>query len=356
MKIKKIALLALAASTLFVACNNDENGNPVSPEQAPKSVTIKLANVVTKTRNAGGDIIPAGTAVALSSYQIFFSDGTSLYQAKTADNQTPADQYIDVNDLVEGTLPDELSFHFLPAAVNKVIVIGNREELSVMTEAELDLALNLADEQNVEDLTLYATSQLTSKTPEHADQNPLYKANLTLAPTIARLYIKSFTCTFSGTPGYSSVSLKKMALNNYYTTNTLATNNLDGLTKQTISESTVWNWFAGLTPGFSNDDLSITLTPGDGTNTATSDLYYHFFPSAGTVPQLVVRAEGDGTPLYLATVNITQAGGTPVEWKAGTIYEMDFAFDVEDFDQPQKCIDVTVNPVDWVVVPVIPEF
>lgn len=354
MKIKKIALLALAASTLFVACNNNENDSPVSPDQAPKSVTIKLANVVTKTRNSGGNIIPQGTAVALSSYQIFFSDGTKLYQAKDADNQLDADQYIDANDLVEEALPDELSFHFLPAAVNKVIVIGNHEQISATTEADLDLELNLADEQNVEDLTLYATSQLTSKTPEHDDQNPLYEAELTLAPTIARLYIKSFTCTFSGTSGYSSVSLEKMALNNYYTSNTLATNTLGSIVDETIDESTVWNWFAGLTAGFSNDDLDIMLT--SDVNTATSSLYYHFFPSAGTVPQLVVRAEGDGTPLYLATSNITQAGGGPVEWKAGTIYEMDFAFDVEDFGQPQKCIDITVTPVNWVVVPVIPEF
>lgn len=353
MKTKIFSLLALAASTLFVACNNDENGNPVSPEQAPKSVTIKLANVVTKTRNAGGNIIPAGTAVALSSYQIFFSDGTSLYQAKTADNQTPADQYIDANDLVEGTLPDELSFHFLPAAVNKVIVIGNRAQISPTSEAELDLALNLADEQDVDNLTLYATSLLTSKTPVHEDQNPLYEATLTLAPTIARLYIKGFSCTFSD-PSYSELHLQAMALNNYYTTNTLATNTVGGPQFLSLNDSNVWNWFSGLANDFSNDQLDIQLTPSS--NTATSDLYYHFFPTSGTIPQLVLRAEGDGTPLYVATINFSKVGGGSVEWKAGTIYEMEFAFEDTDFDQPQKCIDVTVNPVDWVVVPVTPEF
>lgn len=119
-----------------------------------------------------------------------------------------------------------------------------------------------------------------------------------------------------------------------------------------MNNSTVWDWFAGLATGFHNDTLSITLN--QGTPTVTSNLYYHIF--AGEEPQLALRLTGNGTPLYLATSSFKKDGGAPVEWKAGTVYEIDFNFSDTDFDQPDKCIDITVTPVKWVVVAVTPEF
>lgn len=350
MKIKSIVLMALAASMACVAC--DKEGTGTGQSGAPKSVNIKLANVVTKTRSAGGSQIAPGSPVTLSSYQIFFSDGTTLYTAKDANNQSDADQYIDSNDLQEGVLPTTGNYHFLPAAVNKVIVIGNHTELNVTTEAELNIALAIADEQDADNLTLYATSALTPASPEHEDGNPLYTAELELAPRIARLFVKSFTCTFD-TPSYTEVKIEKMAMNNYYKANTLASQETSDLENTVLNNSTVWDWFSSLTPGFHNDDLSITLT--SAAPSATTDLYYHFFPGSAE-PQLVVRAQGDDTPLFLATARFKNASGEPVVWKAGTIYEMDFAFKVTDFDQPDKCVDITVTPVKWVVETITPEF
>lgn len=356
MKITNLMLVALAASMTFVACSKDD-GAPAG-QGTPKSVTIKLANVVTPSRSAGGEQIVAGKAVTLTKYQVFFSDGTKLYTAKDVNNQKDAVQYFDYTTEAVPTVRD---FHFLPAAVNEVIVIGNHKEIQATTKAQLDLELSIADEQDEDNLTLYATSALTPKTPEHADNNPLYEANLTLAPTIARLYIKSFTYNAeegTGNRKYSVLKLEKLALNNYYTTNTLISKTTDGLTNEPLDESTVWDWFAGLATGFHNDALTkYTLTPT--APSATSDLYYHIF--AGKEPQLALRLTGDGTPLYLATSSFKtkdEDGGAPapVEWKAGTVYEMEFNFSDTDFDQPDKCIDITVTPVNWVVVAVTPEF
>ncbi len=38
------------------------------------------------------------------------------------------------------------------------------------------------------------------------------------------------------------------------------------------------------------------------------------------------------------------------------IYVMNFAFSDEDLDNPQKCVEVTVDVMSWDVVPVTPEF
>ena len=348
MKITNLMLVALAASMTFVACSKDD-GAPAG-QGTPKSVTIKLANVVTPSRSSDGEPIGAGEAVTLTKYQVFFSDGTNLYPAKEVDNQTAAVQYF---DYTTEAVPTVRNFHFLPAAVNEVIVIGNHAEIKdATTKAQLDLALSIADEQDEDNLTLYATSALTPKTPEHADNNPLYEANLTLAPTIARLYVKGFTYKedVTGNRKYTELKLEKLALNNYYTTNTLASKTTGGLTNEPLDKSTVWDWFAGLQGGFHNDALPYTLTPT--APSATSDLYYHIF--AGLQPQLALRLTGDGTPLYLATKSFT--GDKPITWEAGYIYEMEFAFSDTDFEQPDKCIDIKVTPVNWVVVTVTPEF
>ena len=357
MKIRNLMLVALAASMTFVACSKDD-GVP-DAQGTPKSVTIKLANVVTPSRSTGGAEIEPGQAVTLTKYQVFFSDGTKLYTAKEANNQDAAEQYFVTPE--DGALATTGNFHFLPAAVNKVIVIGNRAKIDdVTTEAELNVALNITDEQNADALSLYATSALTPVSEAedddddeiHLKDNPVYKADLTLAPTSARLYIKNFSCTFSGTPEYTSLKLQKLALNNYYTTNTLASETVGGLTNTTLTEANVWDWFAKLPAGFDNDNLDISLSSTSAT-APSGGLYYHIFP--GVEPQLVLRAEGDGTPLYLATKSF-KSGDAPVVWEAGKIYEMDFAFKATDFDQPDKCIDITVKPVNWVVVPVSPEF
>ena len=121
MNVKFLALAAVAASMTLVGCNKT-----LTPEEA------------------GGEQIAEGTAVTLNSFQIFFSDGTNLHPAKQADGTTAAVQYYTGAD-VTGNLTG--SYHFLPSAVNKVIVVGNHSQLNVTTEADLNLALKIADEQ-----------------------------------------------------------------------------------------------------------------------------------------------------------------------------------------------------------------
>ena len=362
MNVKFLALAAVAASMTLVGCNKTP-----TPEETgvPKSVTIKLANVVPGTRSAGGEQIAEGTAVTLTSFQIFFSDGTNLYTAKQADGTTDAVQYFSGAD-VAGNL--EGSYHFLPSAVNKVIVVGNYgSQITEKTEADLNLALKIADEQDIDDLTLYAESGLTPVTDDHSgvhddgSASAVFEADLKVVPRIARIFITDFSYTYT-TDGsaYKSLTLQKIALNNYYAANTLATQAVSDLQATAISDATAWDWLAGhSTPSWDWDDLShITLTPTAANTavTAESKHYYHFFVGSGAVPQLVLQCKSaDDTPLYLATSGF-KVGGNDVTWQNGYIYELSFAFDDEDLTSPDKCVDITVTPHEWQVETITPEF
>ena len=93
-------------------------------------------------------------------------------------------------------------------------------------------------------------------------------------------------------------------------------------------------------------------------------MVYHTF--AGQVPQLVVRVKGvkDGveSPLYLATSAFYNGSDKITEFKAGDIYRMKFngknhfAFDEENLSQPEKCVEVSIEAAQWVIVNVTPEF
>lgn len=367
MNVKFLALAAVAASMTLVGCNKT-----LTPEEpgVPKSVTIKLANVVPGTRSAGGEQIAEGTAVTLNSFQIFFSDGTNLHPAKQADGTTAAVQYYTGAD-VTGNLTG--SYHFLPSAVNKVIVVGNHSQLNVTTEADLNLALKIADEQNIDNLTLYAESGLTPVAADDDDHSgdhigdmqgsasAVFEADLKVVPRIARIFITDFSYTYT-TDGsaYKSLTLQKIALNNYYAANTLATQAVGDLQATAISDATAWDWLAGHSdPSWDWDDLStITLAPTAANTpvTAESKHYYHFFVGSGTVPQLVLQCKSaDDTPLYLATSGF-KVGGNDVTWQNGYIYELSFAFDDEDLTSPDKCVDITVTPHEWQVETITPEF
>ena len=370
MKVKSLLLLGFAASMTFVACDKNESELGGTDSAAPKSVTINLANVAPATRSAGGEVLTANNNIQLNSYQIFFTDGTNVYQAKQADGTTPADQYFDGTSSV----PTEGSYHFLPAAVNKVILIGNHDKIEVTyvdgkaTAPNFDLALAIEDEQDATALTLYDESALTAKTPEHTDGNPLYEATLEPTPRVARLFVKSFNCEFSQTALYNKLDLGMLALNNYYEVSTLAENTVGTLNNITVTAENVWDWLAGKVKGeFDNDVFegeaatdpyntgAISLTPSDPSKTGVN-LYYHVFAGT-TVPQLVLRAVGDNAPLYLPTLRFVDEESNEItDWEAGMIYEMDFNFADTDFSQPDKCIDITVTPVKWAVTTVTPEY
>lgn len=91
MKIKTLALTALAASMTFAACDNEDNGGSQPQDLMPKSVTITLPNIQKSTR-ATGDAMPGGSRVELTNFKVFFVN--SANEAVTVPQFNDEDQKV----------------------------------------------------------------------------------------------------------------------------------------------------------------------------------------------------------------------------------------------------------------------
>ena len=135
-------MTALAASMTFVACDNkdDEMGQL---DNTPKSVSIDLSNVIPVTRGAGQEV-EDNSKVSLTDLQVFFTDGTTLYKGKTIEG-TEATHYFSNKSNFDDRA--DKVFHFLPAEVNKVIVVGNNgSQINASTYVDLKKDLIIAEQ------------------------------------------------------------------------------------------------------------------------------------------------------------------------------------------------------------------
>ena len=136
MKISRFAFAAVMSAMVLASCQKEQE---VSPENKNlKSIEVNLNNVSLGTKAIGG--LPEkldGKNIQLNSLQFFFSDGTTLYEAKDAEGNR-ADAYFDAVELADFSGSISAKFHFLPAAVKKVIVVGNHTEMVATTEMSLD--------------------------------------------------------------------------------------------------------------------------------------------------------------------------------------------------------------------------
>lgn len=368
MKLNKLVMVALVALGA-VACEKSDKG---IDDQSPKSVTINLANVQAGSRSMG-DPLEETDKVVLERFQVFFTDGTTLYLGKKADGKE-ADHYFAT---AQGNLNPE-TFHFLPANVNQVIVVGNMDKIDVIngeTKVEVlekELAIEIQQEEQIGALSLYGEKVLTKSQDTDKEGHALYTANVEVAPRIARIEIANFTCNFAETEAdreYKAFTINHVALNNYYTKTILSTAEAqeDDLENTVINSGSVEPFFEGLEDGWNNDKFAVPLELTWDANTKAVGavdevLAYNFFP--GAKPQIVVRMTGtkneenaQPAPTFLVTLNLKDGEGTSIdEFVAGTIYKINFVFNENDPDQTEKCIDVTVTPVNWSVVTVTPEF
>lgn len=154
----------------------------------------------------------------------------------------------------------EQSFHFLPAGVNKVIVIGNVRgddgqviktgTTGLTAAAETDLAEQLAidGQQDVDELTLYGESEALTLSAQHADHsNPVYEATVNIEPLVARVEVTGIECNFGDSPIYNAIKLQKFAINNYYAQAELTEGTMSDLQKAKTDETAIFNYFATLT-------------------------------------------------------------------------------------------------------------
>ena len=373
-------MLALAvAASAFISCNKQET-TPVGTNY--KSVEFSLENV-NFTKSVTDQVINAGTAVGLTNFQVFFTNGSVLFEAKNADNQTPAKDFFTAEDLTK-----KLVFHFLDPKVNKVVVLGNIEtEIDVVdgvtTLASLEKTLQIAEQQDAQEddaaLSLYGESTLTIKetnavhkdddgnaySPDHTVD--VYKADVTLVPRVARIEIVGYECEFSDPALYDVVTIDQVAIDGYNSTAQLATATYGGPVDEVnpANQVDLFNYFkANQSKEEAEwwfDITDIDLTPS-ANEVTTPLLAYHVFPTA--VPELLVdittTKDGLEMPAYLYTSGFaTSADATTPNLtglEAGKVYRLTLKFKDTDLTQQDKCVEVTVSVEEWAVVDIYPIF
>lgn len=377
-------MLGMAVAAVSFAACNKEDITP-SVEQGNKSVTLSLANVL-QTKSASNQV--AADEIQLNSFQVFFSDGTTLYSPKTVDGKGTA-----TTRFTQQEEDGLYEFHFLPKAVNQVIVVGNMAQLDVTTHAALLAAvkdLTVGGEQNPANVRLMGidTSLEAGKTEHAAGNNtgiqhpdPYVHADVNLSPAVARFEITGFEYalkTGAEKRNYTAMTVDNLSIRNYYTEAEVnfanvpspkALLNFGGaLTKENVyvdyfnklGEEPVW-WLDKVgTTLADNAYASVVAIPATETEPAKNCYAYNVFP--GALPQFLMQLTGaEGgveSPLYLMTsaLKVDGVALAAEDITAGNVYRMAMKFDDSNLQNPEKCIEVSITVDEWVVVAVTPEF
>lgn len=393
MKVKSFLLTALAASMVLVACDKNESDlNPSPTDKSLKSVTIKLPNInqAIDTR-ATGKGMKAGQ-IALKDFKVFFLNASG----ECINNQVPSTE-----DLGEGLTQPPLYFsgedvsnhvgsentttyHFLPAATAKVVVVGNCGDITEYTEINKNYNV-LNDGDSGEGVTsdtdghpyypLYGDATLTLKTgTDDQNHNNVYTASVQLAPRIARFEIYGFEYTKDAAASftYTSVELNKIALANYATIYNLQTGVAGNKTTAPDETAMVWDWIESATAPWANEFTSYSLQQSDkqyvdGTDVAEDDTdgskYTGNMITFGVTPS---TKAADNPELLLSFYGVQDSGKTPLylhgkfttseAFQAGKIYRVLFPIKDGSWDQPERCVELDVTVAEWSITVVTPEF
>ena len=293
MKATKLMVAACVAAMALVSCNKEDSTPAMNTRM--KSVEVSLKNVaITQTRGLAGDKISNGTPVKVSNFKVFLTDAAgNEYTAKNVAGTEDAQTWWSTADLSQGAI--DAQFHYVDPNCTKVIAVANIPADMTFADYKAMANLLIGDEQNAQDLTLYAEATLTGPTGQHNDQNQdgttyvsdVYKADLTLKPRISRFEVDGFRVNFSETPKYNTIQITDLAFQNYYPETVLATGNESGELVNHMSDlsnqASVYNWFNDNTKENSWywDNFNITINASDDVTAGDTPapLAYHMFLS-----------------------------------------------------------------------------
>lgn len=380
MKTIKFMCAALVAAMTLAGCQKETTDAPKNTDL--KSVDIVLSNIKPGTRLAGGGQELSEEKIVMNSIQFFFTDGTTIYAPKEADGVTAADTYWTAEEITAKTEDGVVKggFHYLPAAVTKVVAVGNSQQLNPSTIAELNVLVDLSTQQDIKKFALYAEGPLTGS-PINGGHEPggssgqhttlVYSVNLNIVPLVARFEIKKIGCNFAGTTE-KTVTVKGIAFTDFYNKCYLATREVSEMKALSIDMSSVFAYFTSgmrvdkwnndffgdwVTPGSldnCHDEIVLTNAQG-GVNVVDVDIAYNFYPGATPV-HIANLLDGDD-PAYIYTKQYKDVYNNEItSFEPGKIYRMDFIFSDNDLDHQDICVDITVQVASWELVVVTPEF
>jgi hypothetical protein len=375
MKLTKLMLSASVAALALVSCNKMDS----TPEVAKrlKTVEVSIGNIAL-TKALAGDKIENGDAVLVKDFQIFLTDASgNSYEAKVADGSAAAQTYWSTVDLAAGAI--NAAFHYVDPNCTKVVAVANVGKQLTFAEYKSLAALEVGNQQNQKAIALYDEKNLVVANKQHTDSNAngttyvsdVYKADLVLTPRISRFEVDGFTVKFNAEPKYDEIKITQLAIQNYYPTSSLVTGTESGTLVNHVANLTnqadVYAWLDA-TPAevWYRDYFDLTITPAAATKDTPKPLAYHVFSSDAT-PVMIIKLLADNQPAYLYSKGFYKADGTPVTtFEEGKIYRMSakgevandgsIPIDEDDIDPMDRCLEITVDVVDWAVELVYPEF
>ena len=375
MKLTKLMLSASVAALALVSCNKMDS----TPEVAKrlKTVEVSIGNIAL-TKALAGDKIENGDAVLVKDFQIFLTDAAgNSYEAKVADGSAAAQTYWSTVDLAAGAI--NAAFHYVDPNCTKVVAVANVGKQLTFAEYKSLAALEVGNQQDQKAIALYDEKNLVVANKQHTDAaangttyvSDVYKADLVLTPRISRFEVDGFTVKFNAEPKYDEIKITQLAIQNYYPTTSLVTGAESGTLVNHVANLTnqadVYAWLDA-TPAevWYRDYFDLTITPAAATKDTPKPLAYHVFSSDAT-PVMIIKLLADNQPAYLYSKGFYKADGTPVTtFEEGKIYRMSAKGEVEndgsipidedDIDPMDRCLEITVDVVDWAVELVYPEF
>ena len=375
MKLTKLMLSASVAALALVSCNKMDS----TPEVAKrlKTVEVSIGNIAL-TKALAGDKIENGDAVLVKDFQIFLTDASgNSYEAKVADGSAAAQTYWSTVDLAAGAI--NAAFHYVDPNCTKVVAVANVGKQLTFAEYKSLAALEVGNQQDQKAIALYDEKNLVVANKQHTDSNAngttyvsdVYKADLVLTPRISRFEVDGFTVKFNAEPKYNEIKITQLAIQNYYPATSLVTGTESGTLVNHVANLTnqadVYAWLDA-TPAevWYRDYFDLTITPAAATKDTPKPLAYHVFSSDAT-PVMIIKLLADNQPAYLYSKGFYKADGTPVTtFEEGKIYRMSakgevandgsIPIDEDDIDPMDRCLEITVDVVDWAVELVYPEF
>ena len=375
---KKLFIAAMALATI-VSCSKDDGDAVLT--SGLKSVSIKIENAATATRNGGDTEQGSNTACAVASdLVIWFADGSgNILEERSLGNP------------VDGTT-NEYMFHRVSEQVQN-IAVGRYEDKDVTpVGSTIASIIALAEDPQagngvkniarpVSEIILSSDmvklekgTQTCTETVNGVTVNvPVYEASVTVAPRLSRVEILKIQCDDLGalnedgnedSYGFDELTLNSFtfgnntlsAINNTVLSGSYAAKGADGKWAEVTGEPAnsvepefgAWSWNLEDGQAFEIMELSVTGDAKDWiVNNGDTKLVINSL-SAGT-PQ-------PGTHDPDCTCGIVD--GKVATYEANHIYKMNIIFGEGDLEPRNTaiCVNVTVDIVDWVVVPVTPNF
>lgn len=341
---KKILLLALAATTFF-ACSKEDGETPANGETKKVRLAIKSVETAgTKTTEDAGT--EHKTPVAdFTAYFLNSSDGV-VETRKTASESSGVYLFDGVSGLA-----------------TKVFIVANTDLTqttltgSILSELKSNLLEIKTYQTGIDKVILAAAdaSAITAKSalPEDAGE---YVATVTIAPVVARLEIAQLQAVSAGDLTISDIT--EFTVANIY---------VNGYDPKMPLVGTATGRKPGTTADFTNTDLKDLLVNISSVNniakpaTAGNVWAYQLFP--GAAPTMVIQFSSvtfeNGTTLSTATgtpadeLCITVTGFTPNTFAAAKIYHVNnIEFNSKNIGKPYeatKNISVTLSVTGWTI-------